>query len=148
LLPDDHVSLCQDSSSRTGRCWGTAYEVPADDPNDVLIGLDHRERGGYDRVEVEITLVAQSLQSGESSVRVPRRVPGVMYIAGPRNANYLGEARPRDIARQIAAASGPSGENPEYVFELARSLRAMGAEDAHVFEIEAELARMLAEKRY
>jgi cation transport regulator ChaC len=113
----------------------------------VLIGLDHRERGGYDRVEVEITLVAEPLQSGASTLSEPRRVPGVMYIAGPGNANYLGEARPRDIARQIAAASGPSGENPEYVFELARSLRAMGAEDAHVFEIEAEVARVLTEKR-
>jgi len=113
----------------------------------VLTGLDHRERGGYDRVEVEISLVAQPLRSGEFSVREPRRVSGVMYIAGTGNANYLGEASPRDIARQIAAASGPSGANPEYVFELARSLRGMGAEDAHVFQIEAEVSRLLAEKR-
>jgi cation transport regulator ChaC len=128
-------------------CWGTAYEIRSDDPDRVLAGLDHRERGGYERVEVEITLDASPAPNPESAVREPRRASGIMYIAGPRNANYLGEASLQDIARQIAAASGPSGANPEYVFELARSLRAMGAEDAHVFAVEAEVSRMLTEKR-
>jgi cation transport regulator ChaC len=118
----------------------------------VLAGLDHRERGGYDRVEVEITLVDLPLGSGAhqarepNRAREPRNVVGVVYIAGPENENYLGAASTRAIARQIAAASGPSGANPEYVFELARSLRAMGAEDAHIFEVEAEVFRVLGEK--
>jgi cation transport regulator ChaC len=128
------------------RCCGTAYEVTSGDPEGVLAGLDHRERGGYDRVEVEITLVDRPPRVGAHQGREPRNVAGVVYIAGPENANYLGAASTRAIARQIAAASGPSGANPEYVFELARSLRAMGAEDTHVFEVEAEVSRVLAEK--
>jgi cation transport protein ChaC len=146
LLPDGHESLGQDTSSRSARCWGTAYEVPSGDPEGVLASLDHRERGGYDRVDVEISLVDLPLPSGAQQAREPRSVAGVVYIAGPENENYLGAASTRAIARQIAAASGPSGANPEYVFELARSLRAMGAEDAHIFEVEAEVSRVLAEK--
>jgi cation transport regulator ChaC len=73
-------------------------------------------------------------------------VAGIVYIAGPENANYLGAASTREIARQVVAASGPSGANPEYVYELARSLRAMAAEDTHVFEVEAEVSRVLSEK--
>ena len=139
LLPDHHDSLSRDASFRPESCWGTAYEVPPGDLEEVLVGLDHRERGGYDRVEVEISLSAPR--------RPSRRVSGVVYIARPENANYLGPASIREIARQVVAASGPSGANPEYVFELARSLRAMAAEDAHVFEVEAEVSRVLAEKR-
>ena len=145
LLPDHHESLDQTGSFRAERCWGTAYEVPSGDPEDVLARLDHRERGGYDRVEVEIKLFSLPLSGGQHRSGQPRSVAGVVYIAGPENANYLGPASTRDIACQVAAASGPSGANPDYVFELARSLRAMGAEDAHVFEVAAEVARVLAE---
>jgi len=146
LIPDGHESLDRDTSPGSARCWGTAYEVPSGDPDGVLAGLDHRERGGYDRVEIEITLVDLPLRSGVPRASEPRNVAGVVYIAGPENENYLGAASTRAIARQIAAASGPSGANPEYVFELARSLRAIGAEDAHLFEVEAEVSRVLTEK--
>jgi len=36
-------------------------------------------------------------------------------------------------------AQGPSGHNIEYVLELARALRKMGADDAHVFALAALL---------
>lgn len=121
------------------RCWGTAYQVPLDDPEAVIDGLDHRERGGYERLEVEISLRGESV--GPSRV-----VAGVVYIAGPGNPNYLGTATIGEIALQIARAYGPSGANPEYVFELARSLREMRVADAHVFAVAAEVSRVLAEK--
>jgi len=140
LLPDQDESFDGGRMPGAEPCWGTAYEIPPGDPDGVLAGLDHRERGGYDRVDVEISLSAQS--------GAPHSVAGVVYIAGPDNPNYLGSAPVRDIAHQVAAASGPSGANPEYVFELARSLRAMGAEDPHVFEVEAEVVRVLGEKSF
>ena len=146
LLPDDHESLDSMGSSSTGPCWGTAYEVPPGDPENVLDGLDHRERGGYERVDVEITLAPSPIESGTCRASSARVVAGVVYIAGPENTNYLGAASTREIAHQIAEASGPSGANPEYVFELAQSLRTMGAEDSHIFEVEAAVLRRLAEK--
>jgi cation transport protein ChaC len=146
LLPESHAELAEEGSQPGKRCWGTAYEIPSSDPQAVLAGLDHRERGGYDRIEVEITFAGPPRSQSRDQPFESDHTAGVVYIASPGNANYLGAASIREIALQVADASGPSGANPEYVFELARSLRAMGAEDAHVFEVEAEVSRLLAEK--
>ena len=136
LLPD--AALRAHESAHTPHlCWGTAYEVPVGDPDGVLADLDHRERGGYDRVELDVFLA----ELGD--VRDRHRVRGLVYIASPENENYLGPASVEALAEQIAGAAGPSGENQEYVFELARSLRGMGAEDAHVFALEAAVAARL-----
>jgi len=121
------------------RCWGTAYRVPLGDPDGVLAGLDHRERGGYERVQLDMNL-------GHPGSPTHRVVSGLVYVAGPENENYLGEASVDAIARQIAGAVGPSGANPEYVFELAGSLREMSAEDAHVFAVEAALSALIEER--
>ncbi len=133
---DDPVLLAAEPGFRPTPCWGTAYHVPAGDPDGVLAGLDHREQGGYERVSVELSLAPDATGAG-------RVVHGLVYIAGPRNAHYLGPASLAAIATQVAGAVGPSGANPEYVFELARSLREIGAEDPHVFALEAELAALL-----
>jgi cation transport protein ChaC len=101
----------------------------------VIDGLDHRERGGYRRLEVEI---------GLASDRAPfARVPGLVYVAGPENENYLGPAPLDAIARQVASAHGPSGANADYVFELAAALRRMQVMDGHVFELEMALRRLV-----
>jgi len=114
-------------------CPGTAYEVGPEDSAQVLRSLDHRERAGYERIELDLEIRSES---GGSEIR-----RGLVYIAGPRNESYLGPAPLAEIALQIASAVGPSGANPEYVFELARSLREMGAHDPHVFAVEAAVAR-------
>jgi len=121
-----------------GRCWGTAYQVEADAARRVLEGLDHRERGGYALLELEPWLAPPG--------RPARPVPGLVYVAGPENENYLGPAPIDAIARQVAAASGPSGANAEYVFELADALRRMQVEDDHVFAVEAALRAHVRER--
>ena len=62
-----------------------------------------------------------------------------IYVADEANANYLGPAPLEEIARQIRASHGPSGPNVEYLTRLAKALREMGAEDEHVFALEAML---------
>jgi cation transport protein ChaC len=147
LIPD-HTESLELSDSGIGRsCWGTAYEVPHGDPENVLAGLDHRERGGYDRIDVEILIYEETRSTNgreDHRSREPRSVAGLVYIAGPENTNYLGAASIENIASQITASCGPSGANPEYVFELAQSLREMGAEDGHVFAVDAEVTRLMA----
>jgi len=137
LLENDHPAILDESFSPEP-CWGSAYEVSPSDRNTVLAGLDHRERGGYARIEVEITLRPTSDRE--------RVVNGLMYVAHTHNENYLGPASVNSIASQILAAAGPSGTNPEYVFELAESLRSMGATDRHVFDVESTLARLVRER--
>jgi len=152
LLPDTHESLSKESGFQPARCWGTAYEVPVEDPDGVLAGLDHRERGGYERLELELFFGGRDSELGRGSLSVREAKPGsggergleppehepvagLVYIAGPHNDNYLGPAPVAEIAQQIVAAHGPSGANPEYVFELARGLQQMGAADVHVFDV-------------
>jgi cation transport regulator ChaC len=145
LLPEGHDHVETERGRPVEACWGTAYEVPVADPDGVLAHLDHRERGGYERVELDVTIF-EARPAGAADAALQRTVKGLVYIASPTNPNYLGPASIAEIGGQVASAAGPSGPNPEYVFELARSLRAMGARDDHVFAVEAEVAQRLARR--
>ena len=108
-------------------CWGMAYRVETDEVEQIFARLDWRERGGYERRDLALDL-------GEDG-----RVVGVTWVATPANPNYLGPAPLDEIAEQVRRSEGPSGSNLEYVLELARALREIGASDAHVFNLEALL---------
>lgn len=118
-------------------CWGTAYNLHQDSLTEVVEHLDFRERGGYVRHDVTIQLVG----------RRATNVSGFVYIATKDNENFAGEATLDAIAAQIAGARGPSGDNAEYLYELAASLRAMDAADSHVFALEAAVKALRYNKR-
>jgi len=118
-------------------CWGTVYRVASAERDDVLASLDHRERGGFVRRVVEARL------AGDRGV-VAGSVRALVYVATPGNPNYLGPAPLQAIAEQVRHSVGPSGPNLEYVLELARALREMGAEDEHVHGLEALLVERSA----
>ena len=107
-------------------CDGMAYLVTPEE----FAHLDYREKNGYLRLATDILF-----DDGSSAL-------GLVYIATHENAAFLGPASELDIARQIAAARGPSGPNSEYLLELAKALRELGKPDAHVFEIERHLAAL------
>lgn len=111
-------------------CKGMAYRVTAG----VFEQLDYREKNGYLRYEVPLTL--HTAQGAVEKV-------GLVYIADPDNLAFLGEANEADIAQQIAKAKGDSGYNSEYLLELAAALRAIEEQDAHVFLIEKHLTQIL-----
>lgn len=104
-------------------CFGRAFKVN----HDVFEHLDHREKNGYLRHEVTIHLADG------------RDVLGLVYIAEPDNAAYLGEATIEEIAEHIFHATGPSGRNKDYVYQLADALRHNNEVDEHVFQIESWL---------
>jgi glutathione-specific gamma-glutamylcyclotransferase len=101
-------------------CWGRAYRLDRERQDEVLAGLDHREKGGYVRLLVDIYF-------DESDF-----IPGVTYQAASGNPNYLGDAAHTEIAMQITSSHGPSGSNTEYIYELHESLKQMNAADSHV----------------
>lgn len=157
LLPADDPDVLTESKGRAGvPCWGRAFEVAGRDRDRVLAQLDHRERGGYERIDVTIELAGQhapqragkadSGSAGSDPASPASQRPGLLYVATKENPNYLGPAPIDDLAAQIAGAVGPSGPNPEYLFELADSLRQLGAEDPHVFSLEARVQSVLAEQ--
>jgi cation transport protein ChaC len=104
-------------------CDGMAYLIAPE----VFEHLDYREKNGYLRLTIDIVF-----EDGSSAA-------GLVYIAAEDNAAFLGPAHARDIARQIAASTGPSGRNRDYLTDLADALRILGKEDPHVFEIERHL---------
>lgn len=100
-------------------CQGRAFLV---EPK-VFAHLDHREKNGYDRFEEQI-FFSDGVE------------PGVVYIAPEGNRAFLGKASLEDIASQISLSQGPSGHNVEYLLNLAKALRQLGADDSHVFALE------------
>ncbi|MEN8161391.1 MAG: gamma-glutamylcyclotransferase [Myxococcota bacterium] len=123
--PGRVVTLVPDVAER---CLGAAYRVDPAQAERVLDDLDHRERGGYERLDVTLET------DGDGAW-----IEGLTYVATPRNANYLGPAPIAEIAAQVRRSRGPSGDNLEYVLRLAACLRAMDQEDTHVFELETLL---------
>lgn len=104
-------------------CVGMAYLITPQ----VFEHLDVREKNGYLRFATPMTL-----DDG-------RHEDGLVYIATADNAAFLGAASDTEIARHIARSHGPSGPNRDYLLQLADALRALDAEDPHVFAIEQAL---------
>lgn len=107
-------------------CQGMAYLIAPE----VFAPLDVREKNGYLRLAMPLTFADG------------RTAPGVVYLAGPDNAAWLGPASDAAIAAQIATAAGPSGPNRDYLLNLAAALRRLGYDDGHVFGIEQQLRRL------
>jgi cation transport regulator ChaC len=112
-------------------CVGMAYLITPE----VFDHLDLREKNGYLREVITLHF----LEGGVSE--------GLIYVAGPDNAAFLGEASESEIARHIADAHGPSGLNRDYLLHLAQALRDLNAHDDHVFAIERELLALDAVSR-
>lgn len=107
-------------------CQGIAYRLTGA----TFAQLDYREKNGYLRLATTLHLD----RDGEA-------VQGLIYLATPNNPAFLGPAPAAVIARQIAAAQGPSGTNLDYLLDLDAALRALGTRDPHVDELIAELPR-------
>ena len=109
---------------------GTCYRVGEQDEASVLDALDFREKGGYTR-EL-ITVYPTTREQAGTSPSQPVRA--LLYSATPDNPNFDPEAL-RDVpaaAATIAAATGPSGPNREYLERLAQWLAEVGERDEHV----------------
>lgn len=119
--------------AKTHECLGVAYQVTAD----VFEHLDHREKNGYLRYEIDILFTPEF--ESKNKTRVKR---GLVYIAPTDNSAYLGPASEKEIAEHIFESSGPSGPNKEYVFLLASALRALNENDEHIFKIEQFLKEL------
>lgn len=97
-------------------CIGIAYRIsPA-----VLAHLDRREKNGYLRMASPIAFADGST------------IDALVYIATPDNAAWLGPASDSELVRHVGRSTGPSGSNRDYVLDLAKALRELGACDPHI----------------
>jgi cation transport regulator ChaC len=111
-------------------CDGVAYLIAAEARQETLDRLDARESGGYVRHSVPLQL------------RDRRQVQALTYVAHPDNPNHLGEATLEALAHQVLHARGPSGRNLDYVLDLSRALRELGAHEPELFALEQRLLEL------
>lgn len=112
-------------------CWGMAYRLDSEHREETMAHLDHREKGGYQRLAIPL-----HFPDGH-------HVTGVTWHATPENCDFLGHAPASEIAQQIVASTGPSGDNTEYVLRLEEALHLLDVRDEHVSEIANLVRRIL-----
>ena len=95
--------------------------------------LNHREKGGY-------TLHSVNFYPKDENVIT---FSVYVYIATESNEEFLGDAPMVDIAKQIAWSRGPSGDNSEYLLQLAKAVREIGVNDDHLFELEKRVSELI-----
>ena len=111
-------------------CAGRLFEIAEADVEQTLIDLDYREKNGYQRQ----WLTVSTDEFGDLSA--------LTYIAPENNLAWLGDATIEEIALQIYHASGPSGANKDYVWELHNALVRDGIDDEHVTFVAQALNRL------
>ena len=92
---------------------GKLFEVPQDEFDRVFDILDHREKNGYQLVDVDI-----DTEDGMLAART--------YIAPPDNPWYLGQKPIEALASIVIGAEGPSGSNLDYVLRLYQEAHTLG----------------------
>lgn len=108
------------------KCYGIAYQIPASEQESAILSLDYREKGGYEQTTTEFF-------PSDGSEKIPEVL---VYRANEGNPFYLGPAADADMVRQILRCYGPSGRNDDYLISLAKTLRSIGVQDEHVFQLE------------
>ena len=116
-LPGRVVTLRQDKNAC---CEGLAYKVSPTAFPSIVSYLDERESGGYTREYIDVALQSK------------RRVRALTYVALPGNPHASGPTPAEQLVRLVAERRGPSGENREYVVNLAKALNAYGIYDPAV----------------
>lgn len=111
------------SKRENARCWGVAFELEGQEFHAIEASLDHRERGGYEKIAVSVILNDFT------------QIEAIVYFAGEQNPHYLGPASISDMIKQIKHSCGESGENRDYVLNLQKALKSLGVFDEHVHQL-------------
>lgn len=137
---------------------GVAYRLEDAEAEKALDTLDFREKGGYSRHFVSVSLKGMPSQSpSESTIEDNSAlhsaekkdsdviVKAFVYTGTKDNPNYAtSEIRenPELMSEIIHRSIGPSGENKEYLFNLAQFIRSIELVDEHVFDLEQRVRNL------
>lgn len=141
--PQFPARTCTLEAQEGAICWGRLYCVKGG-PEKEKLAVEYLERR-----ECEYDLKAYIdfyTEQGESAV--PFQTGVLVFISTPNkiiNRYYLGPAPLDEMARQIASAIGPCGNNRDYLFQLEQALVRLGHEDNEVIKLANEVRRILGE---
>ncbi|KAH0459267.1 hypothetical protein IEQ34_012081 [Dendrobium chrysotoxum] len=129
-------------------CWGIAYCVRGgiEKERATMQYLEKRECEYDKKALVKFYKVTKSshvlplVQSLICGCHLYRFISTPDIIA---NRYYLGPAPLEEMARQIATANGPCGNNRDYLFYLEKAMLQIGHEDEYVTELANEVRRVL-----
>ncbi|KAJ4957662.1 hypothetical protein NE237_024773 [Protea cynaroides] len=121
-------------------CWGAAYCVKGG-PERERVAMEYLERR---ESEYDQKALVNFYTEGETVKPFLTRV--LVFKSTPdkeSNKYYLGPAPLEKMARQIATAVGPCGNNRNYLFNLEKALFDIGHEDDYVIELANEVRKVL-----
>ncbi|XP_024007083.1 gamma-glutamylcyclotransferase 2-1 isoform X1 [Eutrema salsugineum] len=169
--PEHPARTCTLEQSTGAICWGAAYCVRGG-PEKEKLAMEYLERREceYDsKTLVEFYTVRNLLlfvivvfskfrkffccihlvsihwmQETETSKPILTGV--IVFTSTPdkvSNKYYLGPAPLEEMAKQIATASGPCGNNREYLFKLEKAMHDIEHEEEYVIELANEVRKQL-----
>ncbi|KAF8317707.1 ChaC-like protein [Clavulina sp. PMI_390] len=109
--------------------WGVVYTIDPDFAAEVKAYL------GFQNGYTETTVDVWNIVDGKESV-VESKV--TVYVGRPDNPAFVGSEPYDQLARHIWSHSGPSGQNKDYLYNLADAIRKLAPEshDSHLVALE------------
>lgn len=101
--------------------------------------LERRECEYDQKISVDFYKDGDSLKPAVTGVLVFVSTPDPVG-----NKYYLGPAPLEDMARQIATANGPNGNNRDYLFSMEKALSNISHEDDSIIELANEVRKVLS----
>ncbi|KFY68523.1 hypothetical protein V496_01015 [Pseudogymnoascus sp. VKM F-4515 (FW-2607)] len=142
LLTRAHWSTLADVHAAPEKVWGAAYHIPASHAAEVRDYLDIREINGYSIDYISFFPSEATGGKGDEVVDEGRSFKALLYIGTPDNPQFTGAQDVDELAARIAGCEGPSGKNPEYLFNLEEALEVLGG-DEHVGDLARRVRKVL-----
>ena len=117
--PENPARTCTLEAKKGSVCWGAAY---------CVIGGSEKERAAIqylERRECEYDRKASVDFYKEGNLEPVIMTSVLVFISTPdkvANRYYLGPAPLEEMARQIATATGPCGNNRDYLFSMEKAM--------------------------
>ncbi|XP_020584965.1 gamma-glutamylcyclotransferase 2-1-like [Phalaenopsis equestris] len=142
--PENPARTCTLEANKGAICWGAAYCVKGGSEKEKL-AMQYLERR-----ECEYDKIASVDFYKEGNLEDPAITNILVFISTPdivANRYYLGPAPLEEMARQIATATGPCGNNRDYLFSMEKALFDIGHEDDYIILLANEVRKVLSHLR-
>lgn len=138
--PEFPARICTLEAQEGAICYGRAYRVRG--PKKERLAMEYLEKR-----ELEYDLKASvDFYTEEGQSATPFLTGVVVFTTTPNkiiNKYYLGPAPLEEMARQIAKAVGPCGNNREYLFKLEQAMVSIGHPDHGVIQLANEVRKLI-----